>query len=315
MEIIKAADLKEAAGAGGYTYMGGGTDMMPLLKNGVRTDDKIMLVASLPELKGIRVTDDSVIIGAGETLTDISLDANVRETVPAVAEAAGKTASPQIRNIATIGGNIMQDRRCIFFNQSELWRSTLTGCYKTGGDVCQQIPGSPVCRAVYYSDVATALIMYDSVAHYYENGKAQSRPVSELVHRHCEANGLSCGMQLPVLITGFEIPRPPADEKSAFYKYSVRSSIDFPLINFAVRFGSAEREPKLIAGAVSTEPLELSGTAALLNDEGMSNDDITESCRAELGQKAKIIKEDLISPVRKRDMFGLIYMLLKECGR
>ena len=78
------------------------------------------------------------------------------------AVATSLTASPQIRNIATVGGNIMQDRRCIYFNQPHLWRSGLPYCFKTGGSICHQIPNSPVCRAIYYSDVAAAAIAVES---------------------------------------------------------------------------------------------------------------------------------------------------------
>ena len=311
MEMRTAKNLEEALRTPGATWLGGATDFMPLLKNQVRDDENLVLVGKLPELLGIAEEEDGLHIGAAETLTDIASSELIKKYCPALSQAAGQTASPQIRNIATLGGNILQDRRCIYFNQSELWRSSLTGCFKTGGDVCQQIPNSHVCRAIYYSDTATALIACDAEVLYYENGEEKRSTVEELVHRHCEANGLSCHHRLPVLIREFVLKKPADGEKSGFYKYSIRASIDFPLVNFALRFGG-ERAPKLAAGAVSTEPVLLPETAVLLADSTVSNDRIAESAKAELLKKAKLIKEDLISPARKRDMFGLIACLLEE---
>ena len=311
MEMRTAKSLGEALRIPGATWLGGATDFMPLLKNQVRDDENLVLVGKIPELLGIAEKEDGFHIGAAQTLTDIAQNETIKKYYPALAQAAGQTASPQIRNIATLGGNILQDRRCIYFNQSELWRSNLTGCFKTGGDVCQQIPNSPVCRAIYYSDTATALIAYDAEVVYYEKGEEKREPVQTLIERHCEANGLACRHRLPVLIREFILPKPAEGEKSGFYKYSIRASIDFPLVNFALRFGG-ERAPKLVAGAVSIAPVELAETAALLADPAISNDRIAESAKAELAKKAKLIKEDLISPARKRDMFGMIACLLEE---
>ena len=166
-----AKTLEEILQAEHPTYIGGGTDIMPLLKNHVRDDQDLVFVSEVPELQGMEHKDGYLYLGAGERLYDISVSPLVKEGWPAIAQAAGATASPQIRNIATIGGNIMQDRRCIYFNQSRYWRSGLPLCFKTGGEVCLQIPNSPVCRAIYYSDVATALLLYEAEAECMENGQ------------------------------------------------------------------------------------------------------------------------------------------------
>lgn len=290
------------------TYIGGGTDIMPLLKNHVRNDENLVFLRGLPALRGIGREEGIVRIGAGESLSDIARDPLIRSQLPAVAQAAAATASPQIRNMATIGGNIMQDRRCIYFNQTQFWRSALPLCYKTGGSVCLQIPNSPVCRAIYYSDVATALLVYDAEALYWENGERRRCGVGELIERHTKANGLPCREHLPLLIEQFEIPLRADDERSGFYKYAMRSSVDFPLINFAVRFGGAQKA-KVVAGAVSTEPVILSDTAALL-DAGAGDEEVTAACCNELKRLARPIKEALISPAVKRELYAHICFLL-----
>ena len=117
--------LKETISFEHPTYIGGGTDIMPLLKNGVRDDCELVFLKKIPELRELTDAESYLVIGSGMTLTELAENKLVNERCTAVAQAASLTASPQIRNIATIGGNIMQDRRCIYFNQTHLWRSGL----------------------------------------------------------------------------------------------------------------------------------------------------------------------------------------------
>lgn len=140
--------LHDVVSAEHPTYIGGGTDIMPLLKNEVRDDKDFVFLKKIPELHVLEEKDGELIIGAAMTLTELAESALLNSRYAAIAQAASLTASPQIRNIATVGGNIMQDRRCIYFNQPHLWRSGLAYCFKTGGSICHQIPNSPVCRAI-----------------------------------------------------------------------------------------------------------------------------------------------------------------------
>lgn len=305
---MQARTIEEALKGTHPTYIGGGTDIMPLLKNHVRDDSELVFLHKVEELKELRQGEDGLYLGAGVTLWDVAESPLIRRCWPALAQAAGATASPQIRNIATVGGNIMQDRRCIYFNQSRYWRGGLPYCFKTGGDICHQIPNSPVCRAIYYSDVATALVLYDAQVEYIEDGQRKQSPVLELIRRHSEANGLACDRHLPILVVRFKVPCQEG-EWSGFHKYAMRATIDFPLINFALRRGGA-RPAKIVAGAVAPWPVELPETAKLLQEGTASEDEIISACEAELKKLAMPIKEACISPARKRDLFAFISMLL-----
>lgn len=306
--------LSQAVAYSDAAFAGGCTDLMPLFKNQVRDDANLIFLSQIPSLRDIREDGDRISVGAAAILTDVAESALILSRLPALAQAAAAVASVQIRNIATMGGNIMQDRRCIYFNQSAMWRSALPACFKTGGGVCHQIPNSPVCRAIYYSDIATALLIYDAQAEYWENDALQCAPLQELLQRHCQANGLACRNHLKVLITRFLIDKPLRGERSGFYKYAMRTSIDFPLINFALRCGGP-RPPKLVSGAVAPEPVVLEKTAALL-ENSMADDEILAACQAELKSLALPIVEACISPARKRDLYAQLLPLLslrKEC--
>lgn len=289
------------------TYVGGGTDLMPLLKFGVRDDEKLVFVKDLGVSAAIELAGDEISIGAAATLWDVSRSELLRRELPALAQAAGETASPQIRNVATMGGNVMQDRRCLYFNQPLHWRSGLPLCFKTGGAVCHQIPTSPVCRAIYYSDVATALLVYDAEVEYEEDGEPKRTSAADLIERHTQQNGLPCGEHLPVLVKRFLVRRRPAGERSGFYKYAMRATVDFPLINFALRCGP--EGAKLIAGAVSTQPVALVETARLI-ETGADDDAVVACCAGELKKLSKPIKEALISPAYKRDLYRHVAFLL-----
>ena len=251
--------LHDVVSAEHPTYIGGGTDIMPLLKNEVRDDKDFVFLKKIPELHVLEEKDGELIIGATMTLTELAESELLNSRYAAIAQAASLTASPQIRNIATVGGNIMQDRRCIYFNQTHLWRSGLAYCFKTGGTICHQIPNSPVCRAIYYSDVATALIACDAEVEYIENGEIHREGVETLIARHTVTNGLSCHEHLPILVTRFIVPCSEAGERTGFYKYAMRTTIDFPLINFALRC-CGSRGTKLVAGAVAPHPVVLEKT-------------------------------------------------------
>lgn len=305
--------IEQVLACGPGTYVGGGTDLMPLLKNHVRDDRTLIFLHQVEELKGVREEDGYIYLGAGETLYGLSVHPLVEKRLPAVAQAAGATASPQIRNIATLGGNIMQDRRCIYFNQSRFWRGGLPYCFKTGGDICHQIPNSPVCRAIYYSDVATALLVYEAEAECVEEGKRSWVPVEELIRRHSQANGLACGRHLPVLVVRFRMKVPPEGERSGFYKYAMRATIDFPIINFALRTGGG-RPSRAAAGAVAPEPVLLEETAAAL-DRGQDREAVTAACQKELARLALPIREACIPPAMKRNLYAHIDLLLRSLSQ
>lgn len=302
--------IEQALACGPGTYVGGGTDLMPLLKNQVRDDRDLIFLHRVEELRGVREEDGCVYLGAGETLYGLSVHPLVRKRLPAVAQAADATASPQIRNIATLGGNIMQDRRCVYFNQSRFWRGGLPYCFKTGGDICHQIPNSPVCRAIYYSDVATALLVYEAEAECAENGERSWVPVQELIRRHSQANGLACGRHLPALVVRFRMRVPPEGERSGFYKYAMRATIDFPIVNFALRTGGG-RPARAAAGAVAPVPVLLEETAKAL-DQGKDEEAVTAACRQELSRLALPIREACIPPAMKRNLYSQIGVLLRN---
>ena len=265
--------LHDVVSAEHPTYIGGGTDIMPLLKNKVRDDKDFVFLKKIPELHVLEEKDGELIIGAAMTLTELAESELLNSRYAAIAQAASLTASPQIRNIATVGGNIM-----------------------------------PVCRAIYYSDVATALIAYETEVEYIEDGETHRTDLKSLIERHSVANGLACHEHLPILVTRFFIPTAEEGERSGFYKYAMRTTIDFPIINFALRCGG-NRPARLAAGAVAPHPVVMAETAAKI-DSDATDDEVIAQAEDEFRKLAMPIKEACMTPAVKRSFYRHVAMLL-----
>lgn len=151
-----------------FIFSGGGTDVIALLKQQLGDPQTVISLSALRSLKQIKVLPSGRIqIGALVSLADLIADRNVLELVPALAAAAKKIASPQIRNQATIGGNVLVTNRCIYFNQSELNRASHTACFKADGDICHLVKSAkreklPLCQARFVSDTVPVLLLLDA---------------------------------------------------------------------------------------------------------------------------------------------------------
>ena len=155
--------------------------------------------------------------------------------LPCPGPSARSVASPQIRNVATVGGNLFQERRCLYFNQSEYWRKNVPACFKLKGEVCHKVPGSNTCRALYHSDTAPALLAFDARAELYDRDNVGSFLSTN--------NSAPCDRwKRKAPLTGLLLPLPPDGGWGRFMKYSVTAAIDFATINVALRFSPAVPE-------------------------------------------------------------------------
>jgi len=292
------------------TLLAGGTDLIPLIKYGVKKPSCLLDLKRISSLKSVAFRENGLFIGSMVTLSEIVRHPLIHQYLPALAESARRVASPQIRNLATLGGNLLQERRCLYFNQSEYWRKNISPCLKLGGEVCHQAPKSKTCRALYYSDTAPVLLAFDAQAEFEERGGLKVIPLREMVHRHVN-NEMERG-----LLTGIRIPIPLQGTWGAFMKSSLRAAIDFAAVNVAIRFspasGQTEQVPvlKICVGAIAPEPVMLDETAEHLASN-FSNlpslkEEIKEQALKESSTKSALIRETGISLKSKRNAFHII---------
>ena len=206
----------------------GGTDLLGKMKDAILPayPEALVNIKTIPGLSYIKESDGMLAIGALTLLSDIAQSSLIRSRYFALAEAAARTASPHIRNMGTIAGNLCQDIRCWYY------RNQNNRCYAIKGDNrYHSIFGGSVsggCFAVHPSDAAPALIAMDAKI------KTSSRTID--VADFFEVKPIKTTVLKPdEIVTEIQVPAPSANTKSYFLKFALRKSIDFPIVNCAVR--------------------------------------------------------------------------------
>jgi 4-hydroxybenzoyl-CoA reductase subunit beta len=235
--------------------LAGGTDILPQIRFGLLRPAQLVSLKDLRELKGIKRQGQALHIGPMTTLSELVESPAVRKDSPALYEAALAVAAPPIRNVATIGGNVFQDSRCLFYNQSSSWRLERPPCLKAGGKSCLAVPGSKKCFSVYQGDVAPALIAAGAnVRLEKKRGKPREIPVEELfTGQGVEPLGIRPGE----IATRFILPV-QRNTGSSYKKFRLRSAIDYPLAgaaaSVAVKKGKIA-SARLVLSAAGPAPL------------------------------------------------------------
>jgi 4-hydroxybenzoyl-CoA reductase subunit beta len=163
-EVARPTSLEEAvallASAGERAMLiAGGTDLLPNVKHRLFEPELVISLADVAQLRGIqRDGDGALVIGAMTTVDEVAKSALVQEHAPALAQATSLIAGPQLRRMGTLGGNVMLDTRCQWYNQTYFWRKSLGFCLKKDGSECHVVAGGSKCVAAASNDSAPALM-------------------------------------------------------------------------------------------------------------------------------------------------------------
>ena len=249
----------------------GGTDLYPNMKRRQFTPPVLIGLRAIPAMHSISGSpEQGMRVGAGVTLSTLAAHAFILQHYPALATAAGSVSTPQLRNAGTIGGNLLLDTRCNYYNQTEFWRHSIGYCMKKDGDVCLVAPGSARCWAISSADTAPVLVSLGAQVRLVSVRGERVLPVRELFRD----DGMDPYTKAPDEILT-EVILPPADGwRSAYLKLRRRGSFDFPLLGVAValRF-AADRtvaDARITLGAVASHPVEASEAAAQLIGRSLS---------------------------------------------
>ena len=243
----------------------GGTDLYPNMKRRQFTPPVLIGLRGIAALKSIDGSpEQSMRIGAGVTLTTLAEHPLIQQHYPALATAAAAVSTPQLRNAGTIGGNVLLDTRCNYYNQTEFWRHSIGYCMKKDGDICLVAPGSPRCWAISSADTAPVLVTLDAQVRLVSVRGERVIPVRQLfqddgMHPYTKADD--------EILT--EILLPPADGwRSAYIKLRRRGSFDFPILGVAAALRLAAdgsvANARLTLGAVASHPVEVHDAVARL---------------------------------------------------
>ena len=264
----------------GASYLAGGTTQLDLMKDGVLAPKRLVDISRLP-LRGITRRDDTLWVGALTTMEELAADPTVAERVYFVREALLLGASTQLRNMATIGGNLLQRTRCRYFRDP-----TVMACNKrTPGSGCAALTGvarmhailgaSEQCIAVHASDLCVPLVALDAVVHIQGVGGQRSVPLTEFYVLPRDRPDIENVLQHGELITGIGIPLLPVGTRSGYLKVRDRASYEFALTSAAAALlieDGTITKARLALGGVGTIPWRAREAEAILNGAAASDE-------------------------------------------
>lgn len=247
------AEIRTALADGKTTIIAGGTDLLGTLKDNIlRTYPSTLInLKTVPGLDFIKESGGMLKIGAATRLADIAADPTVQKKYTALAQAASRVATPHVREMGTIGGNIAQLHRCWYFRKPE----NRFDCKRKGGKTCFAMTGDnryhsifgaeKGCMAVNPGDTAPALIALDAKV------VTDRRTIDAEKFFDVRKPGNTV-LEMDEIIKEIQIPAPAKGAKSAFIKFAFRKSIDFPIVNCAVMIGG--KGPRICLNAVAPRP-------------------------------------------------------------
>jgi len=279
----------------------GGTDLIPSMRQKLFEPQHVMDIRNIAELKGIRQQGSGVEIGALTSLTTIEHSDLLRRRYPVLTEAAATVASPLLRNMGTIGGNICLDTRCLWYNQSLTWRKGCGFCIKKDGDLCHVAPGGSKCWAAFSGDTPPALLCLNAEIEIANADGLKRMPLRDFYTNDGVAYR---NLQPDELVTRVFLPESSADYRGVYRKLRVRGSIDYPLAGIAVvmkRSNGHIADARVAVTAVNPAPLLVKGASELLAGK-VVDEALAEAVGNLAGKTAKPLTTSALTPEYRREM-------------
>lgn len=282
--------IREHGRDGGAEYVAGGTNLVDHLKLGVQTPDRLVDIRKLGLDKVDDVPGGGLRIGAGATNSQVAYDERVVRDYPALAQAILFGASPQLRNVATVGGNLLQKTRCSYYRDIHSAcnkREPGSGCAAIGGfNRAHAVLGaSEQCIATHPSDMCVALVAFEAVVRTRGLNGERAIPIEEFYVGYGEDSAKENVLLPGELITGIDIPAVPWFSRSTYVKARDRSSFEFALSSAAVALdvvGGVIRDCRVAFGGVATKPWRCHSAEATLRGERPTDDVFRRAADAEM---------------------------------
>lgn len=291
--------------------MSGGSDLLINMKFRLDTPRYLVSFNDVAELKSVEsLPGGGLQLGAGCTLTRLVENDTLKEMYPTLHAALFSVGSKHVRNAATLGGNICLDTRCWYTNQSDNWRQTRDGCFKTDNELCHVIKSSQKCHAINSSDSAPALIALGaSVVLASAGGEREVAIIDFYNNDGVEHTVLQPGEFLAWVIL------PPPTGRSIYAKLAQRDGLDFASGTFAASITGSNEQPEsvcLVMGSVGPEPKVLTESAEVIMAQGLNDETIEAAAlaaRASLGEVTNLFTP---SGYKRRLVKALVKDALQE---
>ena len=281
-------------------FVAGGTDLYPNMKRRQQLPKTVISVMRLPELNQVSgAGSQGTVIGASVTLTEICENETIKRDYPVIAAAARTISTPILRNMGTIGGNLLLDTRCNYYDQNYEWRRAINFCLKKDGDICWVAPGSSKCWAVQSSDLVPVMVAIG----------AKFRLTSTLGDRIVEAagfyndDGIDYLRKRPdELLVDIHLP-PTNGWRASYQKLRRRGAFDFPVLGVAAWLSGgtdAIADAKIVLGGIAPAPIEVSEAARALIGHPLNDDRIEAAAEAAYVKARPLDNTDFVYQWRKQ---------------
>jgi 4-hydroxybenzoyl-CoA reductase subunit beta len=311
-EFIQPHSLKEACSILGEhdrkaAILAGGTALMVGLRYRLSKPAVVIGLKGLTALDYVsRNGSGGLAIGSMVTLESLEKSPLVLNECPPLAQAARLVAIPSVRHGATIGGNLCLDTRCIYYNQSEFWRSGLKACFKLGGDICNAVEKGRHCQAVYQGDLGPVLLALGAEVKIVSTNGEKIIPLAQFFTGRGEKPNV---LKPDEILVEVRIPTSGQGAAGAYEKLRVREGMDFPMAGVAVmvkrnRSGAIE-QAKVVLGAVGSCPTEVPKAAGLLEGH-KPTDDLLQGVSREVVDSAGPVGNLAMDANYRRKMVGVL---------
>jgi len=260
--VSAAIHLMEAGGHG-TRFLAGGTTLYDLMKLDIEAPAQVVDVTGLEELRDIDTAGPEITLGALARMSDVAAHPQIVADYPALSESLWRAASQQLRNMATVGGNLLQRTRCAYFRGGEPFpcnkRNPGSGCAAQEGidRTHALLGGSAACIAVYPGDFAVALVAFDAVIDVIGPNGERTLPVEQLHREPQSTPDVETTLAHGELIVRIRIPKTAAGRASTYHKIRDRESYAFALASAAVALeldGDMVRAARIALGGLATRP-------------------------------------------------------------
>ncbi|MCI4372861.1 MAG: FAD binding domain-containing protein [Thermoplasmata archaeon] len=274
-ELHRPASVEEVVALarqleGHFDYLAGGTDLLPNYKMHLNLKPHLVALEDVEELRGHTLSR----LGAMARLSDLEVDAELMATYPSLSQAVREVATPLVRASGTLGGNLLVETRCFFFNQSYFWRNSLGYCLKADGDRCHVVPQKEKCYATFSGDLAPALMVLDAEVELAGPDGRRRLPLPDLYD--LGGDGIRRTHLAPgELLVAVHLPAASRARPGTYLKLRVRPSYDFPELGVAaagVFEGRTVRSLRLAVGGADPYPRRFDALTDALVGQELSDD-------------------------------------------
>jgi len=306
-ELHRPTTVEETVGLardleGRFDYLAGGTDLLPNYKMHINLRPNLIALEDVAELRDHSLDR----IGAMTRLADLEGDPEFRAAYPGVADALDEVATPLVRASGTVGGNLLVETRCFFFNQSYFWRASLGFCLKADGDRCHVVPQKERCYATFSGDLAPTLMVLDAEVEVAGPDGRRRVPLRDLYDR--EGDGIRRVHLAPgELLVAVHLPRAARGQRGRYKKLRVRPSYDFPELGVAVAGrwdGAAVASLRLAVGGVDPYPRRFDELTDPLVGAPLSEEKIARLAE-EVTRRVRPVHNTFLLPDYRKRMVGV----------